>query len=248
MKYCESCHTANKDRARYCRGCKGRFSGVRFAANTTATAFPDSLEILSAPPVPTRTLNRESESRHGGARKHTGRWVLFLVLLLGAFSYWYANQFPAGWSIIENKISSLPSLSSLWQSSEPDKVVIIETPVQSAVSAASQPSFTAPAPAPTPAPAAPRRRSEDMAVKSNGGGERANDTTNAFEKERKAARSVPVERVQPPVVMNSAFEDPAPAPSEALTVIVPAPERIVPPDPKSKECSEALVALALCPK
>lgn len=34
-KYCSSCHTPNRDRARYCRGCAGKFSGVP----TPPTAF-----------------------------------------------------------------------------------------------------------------------------------------------------------------------------------------------------------------
>ena len=34
-KFCESCHTPNKDSARYCRGCAGKFSEIR----TPATAF-----------------------------------------------------------------------------------------------------------------------------------------------------------------------------------------------------------------
>ena len=40
-KFCESCHTANLDRAKYCRGCAGRFSGIRTAANVAAGALPE---------------------------------------------------------------------------------------------------------------------------------------------------------------------------------------------------------------
>src|SRR4051794_2066986 len=40
-KFCESCHTANRDRAKYCRGCAGRFSGIRTAANATEGALPE---------------------------------------------------------------------------------------------------------------------------------------------------------------------------------------------------------------
>lgn len=39
-KYCEACHTANKDRARYCVGCAGKFSGVRTSA-LTPTPFEE---------------------------------------------------------------------------------------------------------------------------------------------------------------------------------------------------------------
>jgi len=38
-KFCESCHTANRDRAKYCRGCAGKFSGIRTAANVSAGPF-----------------------------------------------------------------------------------------------------------------------------------------------------------------------------------------------------------------
>jgi len=41
-KYCESCHTANSDSARYCKGCKGKFSGVRRSAHLSAAADIDT--------------------------------------------------------------------------------------------------------------------------------------------------------------------------------------------------------------
>ena len=41
-KFCESCHTANRDRARYCRGCAGKFSGIRTAAHAFAGPITDN--------------------------------------------------------------------------------------------------------------------------------------------------------------------------------------------------------------
>lgn len=40
-KYCSSCHTPNRDRARYCRGCAGKFSGVP----TPPTAFDSTRDL-----------------------------------------------------------------------------------------------------------------------------------------------------------------------------------------------------------
>ena len=217
MKFCEACHTANKDRARYCCGCKGRFSGVRFAANTSASTAPGSLEASSTPPVPTRTLNRSGQARsHSG--KRTGLRVLFLLLLLlGAFAYWYSSQLAVGWSTIENAVSSSAAsvtsrIDSLRESLASEEVSIVETEVQPAVAASS--------------PEPPMPRSEVAS---------------------KVPRAAAVERVQPPVVIGSAFKAPPPAPTDAPAVDIPVPERVVT-EPKEKECSETLAALALCTK
>src|SRR3982751_3011561 len=56
-KFCESCHTANRDRAKYCRGCAGKFSGLRTAANVTETSVAEGRPARagrvprSAPPL-----------------------------------------------------------------------------------------------------------------------------------------------------------------------------------------------------
>jgi hypothetical protein len=91
MKYCESCHTANKDRARYCSGCKGKFSGVRFAANSTESSFAESHEIISMPPVPSSRVDRSGKRRelHSTSRKGLGLFVLLLVA--GALAYGYSS-------------------------------------------------------------------------------------------------------------------------------------------------------------
>ncbi|MDM0073798.1 hypothetical protein QTH90_05365 [Variovorax sp. J2P1-59] len=248
MKFCEACHTPNKDRARYCLGCKGKFSGVRFAANTSASTFPDSLEAMSAPPVPTRKLDRAGRAPRAG--KRIGLRVLLLLLVsLGAFAYWYSSHLAVGLSMFDKAISGFSStsftsrLASLWQSSASDEVAIVETPVQPVIPATVRPPVAAPAPAPVS-----RRRNDDSAPKPRSA-ERASDSANAFDAERKVQRAKPVEQVQPPLVIGSAFQAPAPvlAPPDAPAGAIPEPERAVT-EPKEKECSEALAALALCPK
>ena len=47
-KFCESCHTENRDRAKYCRGCAGRFSGIRTAANVSAAPLPEGRPTRAA--------------------------------------------------------------------------------------------------------------------------------------------------------------------------------------------------------
>ena len=221
MKFCEACHTANKDRARYCCGCKGRFSGVRFAANTSASTAPGSLEASSTQPVPTRTLNRADVARsHSGRR--TGLHVLFLfLLLLGAVAYWYSSQLAVGLSTIESAVSSAVSSSaasltsridSLRESLASEEVSIVETEVQPTVAASS------------PEPSVARS-----------------------EVARKPPRAAVVERVQPPVVIGSAFKEPPPAPTDGPAMDIAVPGRVVT-EPKAKECSETLAALALCAK
>lgn len=244
MKFCEACHTANKDRARYCCGCKGRFSGVRFAANTSASTAPGSLEASSTPPVPTRTLNRADPARSQPG-KRTGLRVLFLLLLLlGAFAYWYSSQLALGWSTIENAVSSSAAsltsrIDSLRESLASEEVSIVETEVQPTVAASSR---EPPVPRPEPATVS-QRRGDDVASRP-----RSSDAANAFESGRKAPRAAAVERVQPSVAIGSAFQEPAPpAPTDAPGVDIPAPERVAT-EPKEKECSETLAALALCPK
>jgi len=49
-KYCDSCHTANKDRARYCHGCAGKFSGLRFDAAAFLPTLPDARAVGAMPP------------------------------------------------------------------------------------------------------------------------------------------------------------------------------------------------------
>jgi len=89
-KFCESCHTANKDSAKYCSGCKGRFSGVRFSASTVGAEFADSRDASSAMYLPPWKPEPST-----GMFKLKSLLVLILVLSAGAFAYWYSTR-PEG--------------------------------------------------------------------------------------------------------------------------------------------------------
>jgi hypothetical protein len=88
-KFCESCHTANPDRARYCRGCAGKFSGIRTAANVVEGSSPAAL--------PHRAANHDSAAQksHKGDKgdkggQHAPPSLSFnVVLLMVALLLWY---------------------------------------------------------------------------------------------------------------------------------------------------------------
>lgn len=108
-KYCDSCHTANSDRAKYCRFCHGRFSGVRFGAHTSASPLPDSLPAKGETQL-SSSAPRPSQRRLSPVTR-TGLLLIFLVLLLGPFSHWNDSPTPERWSWIRS------SVSSAWQRS-----------------------------------------------------------------------------------------------------------------------------------
>ena len=76
-KYCESCRSPNRDRASYCRGCGGKFSGIVSAATTTHEPGRKQAAPLQ---------------RADGFPLLTVREGIVVVMLLGAFSYWYWNR------------------------------------------------------------------------------------------------------------------------------------------------------------
>lgn len=78
-KFCESCHTPNKDGAKYCVGCDGRFSGIRFAAHTCAVDFPESQR---------QAARRLADHLDTFGRPRRNGLVLLLVLLLGVAAAW----------------------------------------------------------------------------------------------------------------------------------------------------------------
>lgn len=131
-KYCNDCHTANKDRAKYCCSCKGRFSGVRFGAHTSAGTFPDS---LPAPRTPKQMRGRSAPTR-------TSLLVIFLLLLLGPLTYQEESRFLAQWSLVRN------SVATAWQRSWAS----IAAPAPWRSAAARPSAAIAPAPAETPSP------------------------------------------------------------------------------------------------
>src|SRR5689334_18057271 len=69
-KYCDGCHTPNRDKARYCRGCAGKFSGFRFDAAAFVSTLPDAgasmpmLQPAGQPQMraPTDALTKELRS------------------------------------------------------------------------------------------------------------------------------------------------------------------------------------------
>lgn len=105
-KYCDACHTANSDRAKYCRVCHGRFSGVRFGAHISASTFPDSL------PAPGETSGSPKAPKRGSAAMRTTLFLVFLVLLLAPFSHWNAGPSPEPWPRIRNSVASAWQLTS----------------------------------------------------------------------------------------------------------------------------------------
>ena len=78
-KFCESCHTPNKDGAKYCAGCNGRFSGIRFAAHKSAADFPESQP---------QAAHRLADLATLGRPRRNGPVLLLLVLLLGVAAAW----------------------------------------------------------------------------------------------------------------------------------------------------------------
>ena len=102
-KYCNDCHTANKDRARYCCLCKGRFSGVRFSAHLSASTFPDSLslqhEALRAPPGPRSRRGRSASAR-------ISLLLIFMLLLLAPSIPEELRRSPAEWSLVRNSVAT----------------------------------------------------------------------------------------------------------------------------------------------
>ena len=153
-KYCNDCHTANRDRARYCCSCKGRFSGVRFGAHTSASTFPDSLSTPRAAPRAPRTAQGRSRSTASRAKL----LLVFLLLLLGPLTYQESTRIPAHWPLVRD------SVAAAWQrtwtslaapataSGEADEVV--PPPVALAPDPAERPSPPHAAPAAITAPVA----------------------------------------------------------------------------------------------
>lgn len=77
-KYCESCRSPNRDRAAYCQGCGGKFSGIVSGASETIHA-PGREQ---APPAQRRDMLPAVSAREG----------IVLAMLLAAFAFWYWNR------------------------------------------------------------------------------------------------------------------------------------------------------------
>ncbi|MGJ7510131.1 hypothetical protein [Variovorax sp. GT1P44] len=210
--------------------------------------------------MPTGTVNRAGEvrNRRSGGRK--GLWLAFVLLLVGALTYWYSTprQIFIDWSKAGDSVSSFASsmsssasasISSAWssvrQTVAPERVAVVETPVHPAVSAASQP----PVPVPVPAPA-PVSRRRDQGAPAQKGSTKGSEIAATVVTEPRSARVAPVDRpeVKPPGAVSAALHDPAPSSiPDAQTVTVSEPASDVA-EPRQRACSETLAALALCPK
>ena len=76
-KYCESCRSPNRDRATYCQGCGGKFSGIVSGATTTHEPGRKQAPL---------------QQRVSGFPLLTAREGIVVVMLLAAFSFWYWNR------------------------------------------------------------------------------------------------------------------------------------------------------------
>lgn len=157
-KYCDACHSANIDRAKYCCYCHGRFSGVRFGAHTTAGAPSDSLPPRGRSRLPSTPARRRERARSTSPAMRAGLLLIFLVLLFGPFTHWNSDASPERWSSVKS------SVASAWDWSAASIADTIK-PLLTSMSPNGQ---TEPEPdaAPLTTAAAPAKRSDDAGGKS----------------------------------------------------------------------------------
>lgn len=105
-KYCDACHSANSDRAKYCCYCHGRFSGVRFGAHTSASALSDSLLPRGRSRLTSTPAKRRERERSSSPATRTGLLLIFLVLWLGPFTHWNSSASPERWSSVKSSVAS----------------------------------------------------------------------------------------------------------------------------------------------
>ncbi|HYP71869.1 MAG TPA: hypothetical protein VEP93_13360, partial [Variovorax sp.] len=135
-KYCESCHTANKNYARYCKGCAGVFSGVVTPAHTSGRSFVADYparamraerptQVLAVPPIPVSLPASPSSIRAKN---------LLLLLFRLAIVLLFAAVLVRQWSrIVERDSTPAPSprdvIAQVQQKvSEPDGVAASHSP------------------------------------------------------------------------------------------------------------------------
>ena len=87
-KFCEFCHTANPDRARYCRGCAGKFSGIRTAANVVEGSSPAAPPHEAASHDSTEPKSYNVKGDKGGQQARPSL-SFNVVLLIAALLFWY---------------------------------------------------------------------------------------------------------------------------------------------------------------
>jgi hypothetical protein len=105
-KFCESCHTPNINRAKYCRGCAGRFSGILTPASTFSSTMPDGRSERPLPRAEAMRVDdilavrRSTMAREQPTRRFPGfdapvvLSLIVVVSLSAAFVAWYWNRAP----------------------------------------------------------------------------------------------------------------------------------------------------------
>lgn len=120
-KYCDACHAPNRDRAKFCRGCAGKFSGVRFDAAAFVQTLPDSQAAKS---IPTQRAPRVKLSLPPGIDISLVLLIIALPLLAGAFVYWHSSRSPVRAPQIQN-----PSPVALQPRAEAQSALAFFSPV-----------------------------------------------------------------------------------------------------------------------
>lgn len=153
-KYCDACHSANKDHARYCCVCKGKFSGVRFGAHTSANAFLESRAATQHPARAQRLPRVAARQRSRSAPRRTALLAVFLVLLLAPFTYWESKRPSDLWSPVKSSIDGAwqRSVASIGQAMKPAPTTL--SAERSRLSHQIPPDTAADGPAPPEAPLA----------------------------------------------------------------------------------------------
>ena len=170
-KFCESCHTANRDRARYCQGCAGRFTGIRTAANVSPEPMTATAGMPAAVANDLLVVSRTTEKREfarqpvlpGGLDAPVVLLLMAVFLSIAGFVFWYWNRTverspaPAReaaaihWRQAELPAASLPEPVDSRPAAAPVAVApIVEQHVEPATSL-QEPAPETPAVAPAPA-------------------------------------------------------------------------------------------------
>lgn len=134
-KYCHSCHISNRDNARYCRGCAGKFSGrdsrdggFESTFRDSSAELPTSMRLDLAPPksVAATRARLALPRRIGRIPVPHGvdvsiMWlVIVLASMQGAFILWYLNrQSPRGVTVAQHAVLSKPPMTGTATASAP---------------------------------------------------------------------------------------------------------------------------------
>ena len=167
-KFCSSCHTENRDGARFCRGCTRRFSGIKTPARAfdstrrDARLFEASLETRRIP-APAILPQGASEQRWRWLSVLAGVdvsvvWLLLaLTVLQGSFVLWYLTRStPSGYLVSPTSTKDERAADSALPAAAPLRELTAAPSAPPQKSAVSElPSASVP-PAPTTGPSAAR--------------------------------------------------------------------------------------------